>query len=171
MIISTWKHNSYLFYFRGLYPTKSRCFLFNFLPTDPTETLPTGPLTSWNSTFQIRLHGILLPASCILGSSCTADSCNEFRKAKERPAPVIKKNKPALHFPQQKLWMLLISRFYAGSLVLTACCEAASCHVASLLNFMQMSRLSQKTTTTTHLVCCLIWLTHTPHITVSSSFT
>lgn len=62
--------------------------------------------------------------------------------------------------------MLLISRFYAGSLVLTACCEAASCHVASLLNFMQMNRLSQKTaaaTTTTHLVCCLIWLAHPTH--------
>lgn len=57
--------------------------------------------------------------------------------------------------------MLLISRFYAGSLVLTACCEAASCHVASLLNFMQMNRLSLKTTT--HSVCCLIWLTHPTH--------
>lgn len=63
---------------------------------------------------------------------------SEFRKVKDHSAAMKRQH----HIiPQQKL---LIGRFYAGSVALTECCEAASCHVASLLNAMQMTDSPQR---------------------------
>lgn len=55
---------------------------------------------------------------------------SEFRKVKDHSAPMKRQ--------------LIIGRFYAGSVALTECCEAASCHVASLLNAMQMTDSPQR---------------------------